>query len=231
MNPTTADDVYVFPTSSGQRRLWLLDQLIPGSSAYNIGWRVHLAGPLDPGRLAEALRTVVHRHEALRTTFGSVDGLPNQVVASRMHVPLIAVDESAVDRLVRTPFDLSTGPLLRAGLVRRSAKEHVLVLVVHHSVVDGWSCAILFDELARSYAGEALAEPPLQYPDYAVWQREQVDANSFAEAARYWAEALAGIPTVLPLPTDRPHSAAGGRGGELVTELEPQPGASFGTLL
>ncbi|HWM03301.1 MAG TPA: amino acid adenylation domain-containing protein, partial [Actinophytocola sp.] len=149
----------------------------------------------------------------------------------RVHVPLIAVDESAVDRLVRTPFDLSTGPLLRAGLVRRSAKEHELVLVVHHSVVDGWSCAILFDELARAYAGEALAEPPLQYPDYAVWQREQVDANSFAEAARYWAEALAGIPTVLPLPTDRPHTAAGGRGGELVTELEPQPGASFGTLL
>ncbi|MCT2582862.1 amino acid adenylation domain-containing protein [Actinophytocola gossypii] len=223
--------MFVFPTSSGQRRLWLLDQLIPGSPAYNLGWRVTLTGPLDPGRLTEALRAVVGRHEALRTTFAATDGVPTQVVTPRTHVPLVAIEPSEVDALVREPFDLAGGPLLRAGLVRHSAEAHELILVVHHAVVDGWSCAILFDELARCYGRTPLPEPPLQYPDYAVWQREQAEANSFAGAARYWTEALAGIPTVLPLPTDRPHTAARGRGAELVTDLEPAPGASFGELL
>jgi amino acid adenylation domain-containing protein len=225
------DEVFFFPTSSGQRRLWLADQLIPGTSAYNVAWRVRLTGRLDPGRLAEALRRVVDRHEALRTAFTNTDGLPTQVVAAHLRVPLVAIEESDVDRMVREPFDLATGPLLRAGLLRRFAEEHVLVLVVHNAVADSWSCAILFDELARLYGGERLAEPELQYPDYAVWQREQADANSFADAARYWTEALAGIPTVLPLPTDRAPTPARGRGAELVTELEPVPGASFGTLL
>ncbi|HEX2133004.1 MAG TPA: amino acid adenylation domain-containing protein [Actinophytocola sp.] len=231
MSTAATDDIFVFPTSSGQRRLWLLDQLVPDSPAYNLGWRVTLTGPLDPGRLAEALRTVVARHEALRTTFAAEDGMPTQVVAARTHVPLVATEPAEVDALVREPFDLAAGPLLRAALVRHSAEAHELVLVVHHAVVDGWSCAILFDELARCYGREPLAEPPLQYPDYAVWQREQAEANSFAEAARYWTEALAGIPTVLPLPTDRPHTAARGRGAELVTDLDPAPGASFGELL
>ncbi|OLF15137.1 non-ribosomal peptide synthetase [Actinophytocola xanthii] len=223
--------VFVFPTSSGQRRLWLLDQLLPGSPAHNIGWRITVSGPLDPGRLTEALRALIARHEALRTTFGATDGIPTQVVAPRAHVPVVAIQPSQVDRLVRAPFDLAAGPLLRAGLVRHHAEAHELVLVVHHAVVDRWSCAVLFDELTRYYAGERLPEPALQYPDYAVWQREQVEANGFAQAARHWTRELAGVPTVLRLPTDRPHTAARGRGAELVTELEPAPGASFGELL
>ncbi|HEX6359993.1 amino acid adenylation domain-containing protein [Actinophytocola sp.] len=224
-------DSFVFPTSSGQRRLWLLDQLIPGSPAYNIGWHVRLTGPLDKSRLAWALTSVVNRHEALRTTFTATDGLPAQVVVSHVDVPLPDIVESTIDMLVRQPFDLATGPLVRAGLATVGPDEHLLLLVVHHAVVDGWSCGILFDELARCYAGETLAEPAIQYPDYAVWQREQVEANAFAGAARYWQAELAGIPTVLPLPTDRSRSAASARGAELVRNLGPVADASFGTLL
>ena len=222
---------YVFPTSSGQRRLWLLDQLVPDSSAYHIGWHVRLTGELDRPRFEQALWTVVNRHDALRTTFAAADGVPTQVVASRVAVPVADLLESEVDAWVRHPFDLAAGPLLRAGLARVDEGEHVLVLVVHHAVVDGWSCGILFDELARSYAGEVLDEPAIQYPDYAVWQREQADANAFGAQARYWRAALAGIPTVLPLPTDRPRAATAGRGADLVVDLAPAPGASFGTLL
>ncbi|MGH3762868.1 non-ribosomal peptide synthetase, partial [Actinophytocola sp.] len=231
MNPTAADDVFFFPTSSGQRRLWLQEQLMPRSSAFHNAWRVRLCGPLDPDRLAEALRTVVDRHDALRTTYTDVDGLPSQVVAARAGVPLVATKESDVDRLVREPFDLTTGPLLRTGLLRRSASERELLLVVHQSVADGWSCALLLDEIARLYGGERLPTPELQHPDYAVWQREQADANSYTEAAQYWRETLAGIPTVLTLPTDRRRATVRGRGAELVAQLEPVPGASFGTLL
>ena len=132
---------------------------------------------------------------------------------------------------MRHPFDLAAGPLLRAGIARVAEDEHVLVLVVHHAVADGWSCGILFDELARCYAGELIDEPAIQYPDYAVWQREQADANAFGAQSRYWRAALAGIPTVLPLPTDRPRVATAGRGADLVVDLDPVPGASFGTLL
>jgi amino acid adenylation domain-containing protein len=231
VNPTAPDDVFFFPTSSGQRRLWLQEQLMPPSSAFNNAWRVRLSGPLDPGRLAESLRVVVGRHEALRTRFAEADGLPTQVVATRARLPLVAVRASDVDKLVRAPFDLAKGPLLRAGLLRRSPDEHILVLVVHQAVADSWSCAVLFDELARLYGGERLPPPEVQYPDYAVWQREQADANSFLEARNFWTETLAGIPTVLSLPTDRPHVAARGRGAEHIGELDPLPRASFGTLL
>jgi amino acid adenylation domain-containing protein len=231
VNPTAADDVFFFPTSSGQRRLWLLDQLMPRSSAFNNAWRVRLTGPLDPGRLAEALRTVLGRHEALRTTFVDTDGMPTQVVAAKIRVPLVGIKESDVDRLVRTPFDLTSGPLLRAGLIRHSAEDHALIFVVHQVLADGWSCALLFDEIARLYGGERPPPPDLQYPDYAVWQREQADANNYADAVRYWTEILDGVPTVLTLPTDRPHVATHGHGDDLVVEFEPVPGASFGTLL
>jgi amino acid adenylation domain-containing protein len=231
VNPTAADDVYFFPTSSGQRRLWLLEQLMPHSSAFHNAWRVRITGPLDPGRLAGAIRTLAGRHEALRTTFADTDGLPSQVVANRIRVPLVAIRRADVRALVRAPFDLATGPLLRAALVRNSADDHDLIFVVHEAVADNWSCAVLFDELARLYGGEQLPAPDVQYPDYAVWQREQSDANSFVEAREFWARTLAGIPTVLSLPTDRLPVATRGRGAEYVAELDPLPRASFGTLL
>ncbi len=227
----TIDDTFVFPTSSGQRRLWLLDQLIPGCPAYHLGWHVTLTGRLDRDRLEQALTTVVDRHDALRTTFTAADGVPSQVVVATADVRVHDLAETDVDDFVRRPFDLTAGPLLRAGLVTSAPDEHVLVLVVHHAIADAWSCAIVFGELAGCYAGAELDEPAIQYPDYAVWQREQADANALADAARYWQAELAGIPTVLPLPVDRPRTAAAGRGADLVRDLEPLPDASFNTLL
>ncbi|XVV07123.1 amino acid adenylation domain-containing protein [Actinosynnema sp. CA-248983] len=229
---TVTPELFRFPASSGQRRLWLLDQLMPASPVYNIGWRVALDGPLKIDALHNALNAVVARHEALRTRFADEDGVPVQVVSESQTVPLPTLDTDDVDatvkELVREPFDLHTGPLLRATLVNRE----VLVLVLHHSIADGWSCAVLFDELARCYAGDAdLPELPVQYPDYALWQQEQVDAGAFADDARYWSEALRGAPTVLPLPGDRPRpDTPTGRGAELRRELTAADG-SFAHLL
>ncbi|WP_433273630.1 amino acid adenylation domain-containing protein [Actinosynnema sp. CS-041913] len=230
-------EVFRFPASSGQRRLWLLDQLMPGP-VYNIGWRVALDGPLDPEALRAALNAVVARHEALRTRFAAEDGVPVQVVSATQTVdlPVSDVAEDELDLVVRElvgrAFDLHAGPLLRASLLRLPDR-HVLVMVLHHSIADGWSCAVLFDELAHCYADDpqALPELPVQYPDYAVWQREQVDGNAFAADAAYWQEALRDAPTVLPLPGDRPRpETPSGRGAELRRELRVGDG-SFANLL
>ncbi|CCH30859.1 non-ribosomal peptide synthetase [Actinosynnema sp. NPDC047251] len=230
-------EVFRFPASSGQRRLWLLDQLMPGP-VYNIGWRVALDGPVDEEALHGALNAVVARHEALRTRFAAEDGVPVQVVSAAQPVdlPVRDVAEDGLDAVVRDlvgrTFDLHAGPLLRADLLRLPDR-HVLVLVLHHSIADGWSCAVLFDELAQCYAGDggSLPELPVQYPDYAVWQREQVEGDAFAADARYWREALLDAPTVLPLPGDRPRPATpSGRGAELRRELAVGDG-SFATLL
>ncbi|GAB2957536.1 amino acid adenylation domain-containing protein [Saccharothrix stipae] len=236
-----ADEVFRFPASSGQRRLWLVDQLLPANPVYNIGWRVGIDGPLDAEALAAALDALVARHEALRTRFAAEDGVPVQVVSASVTVPLVRLPSGDVDAVVREevgrPFALHGGPLLRAGLVRLGPDEHVLVLVLHHTIADGWSCAVLFDELALLYAAEAAGEPhdlpdlPVQYPDYAVWQREQVEAGAFAADAEFWREALHGVPTVLPLPTDRPRpSTPTGRGAELRAALTV-PDGSFARLL
>ncbi|GAA3854742.1 hypothetical protein GCM10022243_20280 [Saccharothrix violaceirubra] len=224
-------EVFRFPASSGQRRLWLLDQLLPGSPVYNIGWRVAVDGPLDVDRLRSALADVVDRHEALRTTLVAPDGVPEQVVASTVPVELPVVDVAATEVAarvrdqVRVAFDLETGPLFRAVLLRLTADRHVLVLVLHHAIADGWSCAVLFDELARRYAGEDLPEPPIGYPDYALWQQEQ----SFDDG--YWRERLRDVPTVLALPTDRPRpERPTGRGAELRARIRVGDG-SFARLL
>ncbi|QQQ80610.1 amino acid adenylation domain-containing protein [Saccharothrix sp. 6-C] len=232
--------MFRFPASSGQRRLWLVDQLLPASPVYNIGWRVGIDGPLDAGALRAALNALVARHEALRTRFADEDGVPVQVVSATSTVPLARLSGD-VDAVVRDevgrPFALHDGPLLRAGLVEVAPDEHVLVLVLHHAIADGWSCAVLFDELAQLYAAEAAGVPldlpdlPVQYPDYAVWQREQAESGAFAADAEFWREALRGVPTVLPLPTDKARPAAPtGRGAELRAELTV-PDGSFARLL
>ncbi|ONI86885.1 hypothetical protein ALI22I_24830 [Saccharothrix sp. ALI-22-I] len=236
-----ADEVFRFPASSGQRRLWLVDQLLPASPVYNIGWRVGVDGPLDADALQAALNALVARHEALRTRFAAEDGVPVQVVSATLTVPLVRLSSADVDAAVREevgrPFVLHHGPLLRAGLIEVTSQEHVLVLVLHHTIADGWSCAVLFDELARLYATEATGEPhnlpdlPVQYPDYAVWQREQADGGAFAADAEFWREALHGVPTVLPLPTDKTRPATPtGHGAELRAELGVDNG-SFARLL
>ncbi|WP_216216770.1 non-ribosomal peptide synthetase [Amycolatopsis aidingensis] len=238
MNPS--DEAFVFPASSGQRRLWLLDQLMPGTSVYNIGWRIAVDGPVDPAALRAALAGLVRRHEALRTHFAAEEGTPVQVVTAAAGIELPHYEratpaevDALVDDLARQPFDLHTGPLLRAALASLSPTRHVLVLVLHHSIADGWSCGVLFDELATLYSGAEPPEVSVQYPDYALWQQEQVDGGAFAADLAYWSEALRGAPTVLRLPADhtRPGPASGA-GAELRAALPAKrvPGG-FAALL
>ncbi|HYR07263.1 MAG TPA: condensation domain-containing protein, partial [Longimicrobium sp.] len=211
------------PLSFAQERLWFLDRLEPGSTVYNVPVAWRLGGALDEAALERALGEIVRRHEALRTTFGEVDGSPVQVVAPFDGFALPVADlsglseadrEAAVRRLAgeeaRRAFDLSAGPLFRASLLRLGAEEHVLLLSMHHVVSDGWSMEVLLRELSALYDAyregreSPLPELPVQYADYAVWQREQLAGEVLDRQLSYWRERLAGAPELLELPTDRP---------------------------
>ncbi|HEX3253018.1 MAG TPA: amino acid adenylation domain-containing protein, partial [Pyrinomonadaceae bacterium] len=207
------------PLSFAQQRLWFIDQLEPGQSTYNIPAAVRLTGELDVVALERALSEVVRRHEALRTTFPTVDGLPVQRIAeaSSLQLPLVDLSgmvapETEVERIAseeaQLPFDLSVGPLLRAQLLRVSAEEHVVLVTVHHIVSDGWSMSLLVREVSRLYEAyrsgqeSPLAELPIQYADYATWQREWLSGEVLEKELSYWREQLAGAPPVLELPAD-----------------------------
>ncbi|MFE4646710.1 condensation domain-containing protein, partial [Streptomyces sp. NPDC056730] len=204
------------PMSLTQERLWFLENFTPGSIEYNIVGALRMTGVLDADALRTALAGLVDRHEALRTTFDSVDGRGIQVVHASLDVPVRAVtlsDPSGLDAVLReesvTPFDLRTGPLVRALLVRITSTEHVLVLSMHHIVTDGWSMGVVTRELSELYAvavrgGEVrLALLPVQYPDFAVWQRERLAGEALDSQIAYWREQLDGLEP-LELPTDRP---------------------------
>ncbi|MFW2404823.1 MAG: amino acid adenylation domain-containing protein, partial [Gammaproteobacteria bacterium] len=174
----------LIPVSLMQQRLWFLSRLEPASSAYHLHWVGRLRGELNIDALSCAVGALVERHESLRTVFAEVDGVATQHVRDDFVAPVEIVamqgEEDCVDRarsLLDRPFDLTTGPLLRVHVLQSGEREHVLVLVLHHIVADGWSMAVLFDELARAYnayrAGRAPEWPalPVQYADYALWQR------------------------------------------------------------
>jgi amino acid adenylation domain-containing protein len=210
------------PLSFAQHRLWFLHRLEPGSAAYNIPSAVRLKGSLDPEALRWALLAIVDRHESLRTTFREQDGVPVQVIAESS-LPLPVTDlsrlpepERELRRLVgkeaRTAFDLEQGPLIRARLFRMGPEDHVLALTIHHSVSDGWSMGVLMKELGVLYRAALAGEPsplsalPLQYADYAVWQRSPQQTDQLARQLSYWSQRLAGIPHRLELPTRRQNS-------------------------
>ena len=215
-----------YPLSFAQQRLWFLDQLEPGKAIYNLPAAVRLSGQLDTSALSRSFDEVVRRHESLRTTFESVDGQPRQVIAEPAALPLPLIDltdrgvserEAEVACLVgeeaRRPFDLAAGPLLRAKLLRLGNDEHVLLLNMHHIISDGWSLGVLVRELTKLYAGYAagrepqLPELPIQYADYAVWQQRWLQGPTLEEQLSYWRKQLAGIPSALELPADRPRPA------------------------
>jgi amino acid adenylation domain-containing protein len=211
----------VLPLSFGQERLWFLDQLDPGSPAYNIAWTVRLSGPLRREALRAALDCLVARHEPLRSCFPAVAGRAQQQIGAPRPLPLLELDLREADeadlqaelaRHARAPFVLASGPLLRAVLVRRAADEHLLMLAMQHIVTDATSNHVLFEELVSAYAAfaagkePALPALPLQYADYAVWQRRQGDAAQLADLA-WWRAQLAGMPEALELPTDFPRPA------------------------
>ncbi len=229
------------PLSYAQQRLWFLDQLEPGSSAYNISWTVRLKGELDVPALQHALNAVVQRHEVLRSCFPTIAGQAKLQLRDDVLVPLEqsdlngATDErlrAHLSRLAAQPFELAKAPLLRVFLVRRTATEHVLLVLIHHVVSDGASMRILFRELAQLYdaavAGNLAAGlsslPPLtiQYPDFALWQREWLSGEQLQQQLDYWTTKLADAPPVLALPTDRPRSAALRFRGASVIRLLPK---------
>jgi amino acid adenylation domain-containing protein len=213
------------PLSFAQERLWFLDQLEPQSPLYNIARAVRLRGPLDLGALQAALDAIAARHEAIRTALPSVDGRPLQLLSPPRPVDFARVDldadgappdREAVLRLVeeeaRRPFDLSRDLMLRGTVFRLRADEHILLLAMHHVASDGWSLGLLAHELSQCYTAHASGRPPslpdlpIQYADYAQWQRDWLRGPALERALAYWKKQLADL-APLELPGDRPRPA------------------------
>jgi amino acid adenylation domain-containing protein len=219
------------PLSFSQRQLWYLDQLSPGNPFYNNPSAFEITGALDLAALQRAVSEVARRHESLRTVFPLVDGEPCQLVQPAAPVPMALIDltdlpvDQRLDRArlltdddAQAPFDLAAGPLLRTSLLKLGEQQYRWLLNVHHIVADGWSIGILVHEVGELYAAylqglpSPLPEPAVQYPDYALWQRDREPDG----ALEYWTSRLADAPTLLALPTDRPRPAAQRfRGGRL----------------
>ncbi|HYG61470.1 MAG TPA: amino acid adenylation domain-containing protein, partial [Thermoanaerobaculia bacterium] len=219
------------PLSFAQQRLWFLDQLVPGSPLYNIPGALRLTGALDPALLGGVLAEVARRHEVLRTTFRAEGGEPVQVIAAEPRLPLPVVDlaglpaarrreerERRTAAEARLPFDLATGPLLRAALLRLAPGDHVVLITLHHIVADAWSMEVFSREIGALYGAwsrepsrrrlpSPLPELALQYADYAVWQRRWLAGDALEAELEYWRRQLAGAPRVLELPADRPRPA------------------------
>ena len=211
------------PLSYAQQRLWVLEQLAPGSGAYHLPIGVRLRGRLNVEALRETLSEVVRRHESLRTTFAEVDGRPVQLIAPPTPLPLPLTDLNAIPederetealRLAQeeaaSPFDLTAGPLVRAKLLKLSDDEHVALFTMHHIISDGWSMGVLVREVSALYEAFAhgrpspLADLPIQYADYAAWQRGWLQGEVLEEQLSYWRGQLGNELHVLELPTDRP---------------------------
>ena len=229
------------PLSFSQQRLWLLDQLEPGSPVYNLPQPFLLRGPLDAAALAAALGEVVRRHEVLRTSFAAQgSGEPRLVVAAPGAFPLPRVDLTALpepvrraeavrlnDREAAASFDLLRGPLFRATLLLLAPTEHHLLLSMHHIAGDGWSIEVLLGELAALYQDFAAGRPSplqdlaIQYADYAAWQRRWLAGPLMEAQLGYWRQRLAGAPEALDLPTDKPRPAIETSHGAVLTRALP----------
>jgi amino acid adenylation domain-containing protein len=216
-----------FPVSSGQQRLWFLDQLDPDEPTYNMAYAIWLDGPLDARALQRATDALVARHAVLRTSLIAFDGVPEQIVAGAGTLPIenIALPgnldngestrqaESIAAERARQPFDLAAGPLIRATLIGAGPGRHLLVLVMHHSISDGESIKVLLDDLSAVYRAETTGAPvslpplPMDYGDYAVWQRDLLRGEEFDRQLAYWRDQLRGAPQVLTLPAERARPA------------------------
>lgn len=217
--PKTRDPL---PLSFGQQRLWFLETMTPGSSAYNSSLPLRLTGQLNEQVLARACQALVQRHESLRTTFTAVSGTPQQMIHDQWSVKLETIDLSdaedevvaaTLQTAVQNPFDLENGPLVRFHLFRLNDQVHIFLLVFHHIVFDGWSAGIVLDELATCYDAYGrdqepeLPDMPIQYADFAIWQRDWLTGNTLQDQLDYWQTQLAGELPILQLPTDKPRPA------------------------
>ncbi len=229
------------PLSFGQERLWFLQRLEPEDSSYNVPMALSLSGRLAVGALLAALAEIVRRHEVLRTTYPAIDGRAVQQVHEPGGLPVALLDLAGLSRrqaeeearrhLAReaaTPFDLENGPVLRVLLCRLGETEHWLLVTVHHIACDGWSLGVLAEELGRLYVWTqapaelpALPEPPLQYRDYAFWQRRWLEGDELERQMAYWKELLSSEEAPLELPTDRPRRALARRQSDLISLAAP----------
>lgn len=214
------EEVFVLPASFAQQRLWFLSQLVPDHPFYNVSVAVRLCGQVNLAVLEQTFNEIVRRHESLRTTFAVVEGQLSQVITPSLNLPLSVVDlqalpasEETIAQLVteqaQSPFDLTAGPLLRVNLLKLNETEYVLLLMLHHIVSDGWSMGVLIRELSLLYTAFCLGKPshlpelPIQYADFAHWQRELLQGEVLESQLTYWQQQLTDI-SILNLPTDRP---------------------------
>ncbi|MBU7585508.1 MAG: non-ribosomal peptide synthase/polyketide synthase [Nostoc sp. TH1S01] len=214
------------PLSFAQTRLWFLDQFEPNTALYNIPLALHLVGTLNQTALEQSLIEIIHRHEALRTNFIAVDGQPTQVIEIQTNWNVSVVDlqhlstveqEIAAQQLAQQqayqPFELATQALVRATLIVLSQTEHIFLVCMHHIVSDGWSMGVFVQELASLYNAYSQGQPtsltplPIQYADFALWQRQWLQGDVLQNQLDYWQKQLADAPTLLALPTDRPRPA------------------------
>lgn len=211
------------PLTFAQERQWFLHQMDPQNPVYHAPLSLRLRGPLNVAALEVSLTEIIRRHEILRTTFPSIEGRPLQTVSAASPCSLLTIDlqlvaererEQQAQKLIleeiSRPFDLAQGPLLRTLLVRLDEEEHLLALTMHHIITDGWSMGLMINELSSLYEASSqnqvlsLAEPHIQYADYAVWQREWLEGAVLEQQLSYWKEKLQGAPALLELPTDHP---------------------------
>ncbi|WP_198299668.1 non-ribosomal peptide synthetase [Tumebacillus avium] len=220
------------PLSFAQERVLFFEQLEPGTPIYHIAGALRMQGDLDVEKLALCFNQVVARHESLRTVFTEEDGVTKAAVLPSMHieVPIEDVQAHSHEQIlelagqeIRQAFDLATGPLLRVRLYRSSAQDHLLALTLHHIIADGWSLGVLMEEISALYGSSELELLPVQYADYAAWQKAHGHGQ---EQTEYWKEQLHGPLPILQLPTDRPRPAVQTYRGETMRFMIPDEVAS-----
>ncbi|MDG1463405.1 MAG: amino acid adenylation domain-containing protein, partial [Gammaproteobacteria bacterium] len=232
-----ADRDFPIPLSFGQERLWFLNELEPGSSLYNIPTAIKLKGSLNLQALQLAFDQLLERHESLRTTFTLNGEQPVQKIATQLSIALEKHDannmgDDDLNALLTTiclkPFNIKQGPLLKLCVIEINEDEHALLLVIHHIIADGWSMGLLMSELAELYnsiaskGSSTLSALPIQFADYAVWQRETMSGDTLNDELSYWKIALDDAPLVLDLPTDHPRPASPGYEGAWVRHQIPK---------
>ncbi|MFL7793814.1 MAG: condensation domain-containing protein, partial [Anaerolineae bacterium] len=232
------------PLSFAQQRLWFIDQLSPGNSAYNVPTAFRVEGPLDLDALQHSLSEIVRRHEVLRTTFPIAGESPVQAISDWaedawgvqvVDLQHLSIEEREAEALrlaveeARRPFDLARGPLLRVNLFRLSVVEHLFLLTMHHTITDGWSLGVFFGELSALYkayiSGKSSPLPalPIQYADFTLWEREKLVGEVLEAHLRYWKNQLAEPLPTLQLPTDQPPDTSSNAAGAIQIFVMPKP--------
>ncbi|HEX3558083.1 MAG TPA: condensation domain-containing protein, partial [Pyrinomonadaceae bacterium] len=230
------------PLSFAQQRMWLIDRLESGSVAYNVPFAVHLKGRLDVAAFEQSINRIIERHEVLRTTFELDGDQPTQVIAAALalSVPVLSLEETPAGQReeearrlaaeeARRPFNLMKGPLLRVALLRLEEQDYVALITMHHIVSDGWSDAIFIQEMVALYEAALAGRPsplpelPIQYADFAIWQRERLQGESLRDLLAFWKEELAGAAPLLELPTDYPRPPAPTHQGAIESRVFPKP--------